>query len=71
MEGVSFKKCNDSLGDLQTNADRIRSMSDEELAEFFSEKMDCAPCPASEEVECGCDRCVDLIKEWLKREVEE
>ena len=71
MEGVSFKKCNDSLGDLQTNADRIRSTSDEELAEFFSEKMDCAPCPASEEVECGCDRCVDLIKEWLKREVEE
>ena len=35
MEGVSFKKCNDSLGDLQTNADRIRSMSDEELAWFL------------------------------------
>ena len=39
MEGVSFKKCNDSLGDLQTNADRIRSMSDEELADFIEMKQ--------------------------------
>lgn len=32
-EYIHFRKCEDSLGDLITNADRIRAMSDEELAE--------------------------------------
>lgn len=31
MENVSFKKCEEP----KTNADRIRSMTDEELAEFL------------------------------------
>ena len=54
-----------------TNADRIRSMSDEELAEFFLEKMDCAACPAYEDVACEHDMCLENIKEWLQSEVEE
>ena len=54
----------------RTNADRIRSMSDEELVEFFLEKMDCAACPASEDVACEHDRCLEYIKEWLQSEVE-
>ncbi len=32
-EDLNFRKCVDSDGDLITNADRIRAMSDEELAE--------------------------------------
>lgn len=68
MEGVSFKKCNDSLGDLQTNADRIRSMSDEELAEFLCKvKSDYqwADHEFPSEEECG------EWEEWLQSEVEE
>ena len=34
-EGIHFRKCNDSLGDQFTNAERIRSMSNEELAEYI------------------------------------
>ena len=37
-EYVHFRKCDDSLGDLLTNADKIRSMTDEELAK---ERVDC------------------------------
>ena len=29
----------------KTNADRIRSMSDEELAELWWERVDCGECP--------------------------
>ena len=36
-EGVHFRKCDDSDGDLISNADRIRHMTDEELAEFLFE----------------------------------
>lgn len=59
-----------------TNADKIRKMSDEEmakmLAEFFAE--DCAPCPARE----LCDEswalfanCRNLLMYWLKQEAED
>ena len=65
------EKCKDFEEKKPTNADRIRSMSDEELVEFFLEKMDCAACPASEDVACEHDRCLEYIKEWLQSEVEE
>ena len=35
QEHIYFRKCDDSLGDLISNADKIRSMTDEELAEFL------------------------------------
>lgn len=57
-----------------TNADRIRSMSDEELSEFigkFLESMsDCENCPAKTEVFL-CVSCADEILDWLRKEVEE
>ena len=84
MEGVSFKKCNDSLGDLQTNADRIRSMSDEELAEFMANKggyIACNQCDFFNHDEEKCESpsgwlCTKgyaeaLIHDWLQSEVEE
>ena len=54
-----------------TNADRIRAMSDEELARFLAENEwecetynDCAKCPRMTD-----DGCVSLSK-WLKQPAE-
>lgn len=44
-----------------TNADRIRSMTDEELANFVHEG-----CPHIEE-ECTMKGCVKCILEWLQK----
>ena len=56
----------------QTHADRIRAMSDEELARFLAENEwecetynDCAKCPRMTD-----DGCVSLSK-WLKQPVED
>lgn len=56
-----------------TNADRIRSMTDEELAEFiyeFNFKIDCRTCkePVDEEGDCS-GNCENEILRWLKSEV--
>lgn len=48
----------------QTHADRIRAMSDEELAEYFS---DCL-CPRKINCSGSCDAC---IMEWLSKPAEE
>lgn len=53
----------------QTNADRIRAMTDEELAEYM-----CRPqrvCPVDDCEECYADNCRKCILEWLKKEVED
>lgn len=56
----------------QTNADRIRAMSDEELARFLAENEwecetynDCSKCPRMTD-----DGCISLSK-WLKQPAEE
>ena len=51
-----------------TNADRIRSMTDEELATFLSEYGDC-PCVGVKYCERG-TRCEDAALMWLKEEAE-
>ena len=59
----------------QTNADRIRSMSDEELAELL-DSVDNGGIRALD-VDYPCDECTqkteceDCFKEWLQSEVEE
>lgn len=57
-----------------TNADRIRAMTDEELASFACNRS-CAYCPV---VDCngrmmtiGRDYCYKRWLEWLKQEVDE
>ena len=52
-----------------TNADKIRQMSDEELAEILSILASCRKCP----VQCkgGFSRCDDFWLDWLQQEVEE
>lgn len=52
-----------------TNADRIRAMTDEELAEKISESMDCEICKTMHHDDCPSrpsHTCVDFWLEWLK-----
>ena len=60
-----------------TNADRIRAMSDEELAKIIEPSVDCYNCPAKSNV---CEEhyedepppeCLELTARWLKQEVSE
>lgn len=66
-EYIHFRKCDDSLGDLLTNADRIRSMSDDKLADFLDSVFNNIfdgyefPCEFCRE-HTKCDVC---FKEWL------
>ena len=54
-----------------TNADRIRQMTDEELADFFCRISECCGndacmlCPIFE----GCAQNVMCVERWLKQEV--
>ena len=55
-----------------TNADRIRSMSDEKLASLFGSTCDCdnASCFINHKVSC-LNGCESAWLEWLKREVDD
>lgn len=56
-----------------TQADRIRAMSDEELAEFIRELNECCLAGAGM-VDCSrnedCIDCKGIVLEWLQSEVE-
>lgn len=56
----------------QTNADRIRSMSDEELAKFLHNFNDCDCCliEVCNEGTCGIG-CTEGILKWMKSEAKE
>lgn len=53
----------------KTNADRIRAMTDEELANFVSLccGWTCAECPVGKK--CNGDECFSTWLDWLKQEV--
>lgn len=56
-----------------SNADKIRSMSDEELAEFFNGKIWCQMCGYGDNGICYSVKrdCHGGILKWLKSEVKE
>ena len=56
-----------------TNADRIRSMTDEELAKwFYVRTSDCVDCPADDLCNVFAHAsCEELLLRWLKQEVDE
>lgn len=55
----------------QTNADRIRRMSDEELAEVISGLGDCDTCYLYHR-RCSMNiSCKDAVLEWLRKEAED
>jgi len=53
-----------------TNADRIRAMTDDELAEWLSDMHDSVTCPNGGAINCNpsCKRC---WLDWLKEEVDD
>ena len=70
-KGKTLKEWADSISKPVTNADRIRSMTDEELAAWLSHhSMACVqgkrPCP--EDCVGGCEQC---WLDWLKQEAGE
>ena len=85
MEEEDCKKTNCNaccpLTKPQTNADRIRAMSDEELAKFIDgcyAKYSCDYCPNGKNVTlrelCNGERCKPkngMILDWLKQPVQE
>ena len=76
--GVTVQEC--KLGAKKTNADRIRSMSDEELAEFLTHinPTNCQDCGFSHGWRCQPDRddysdfekCKEGRKRWLQQPAE-
>ena len=55
---------------INTNADRIRAMSDEELAEMLGGYMHCAGCPLRGDCNPEELPCENVLLEWLKQPVE-
>ena len=51
----------------QTNADRIRAMSDEELVEMLDYELGCPATENCEKMNCDCYTC---WLNWLRRAVE-
>ena len=54
----------------ETNADRIRNMSDEELAEWINTKDTCGQCAYELEGLCMKESCTNGILQWLQSEAE-
>ena len=62
--GVTFVT-DTNVGDKpMTNADRIRAMSDRELAEFICKHSDCGVCEFGKPFRC-------LLSDWLKQPIGE
>ena len=55
----------------KTNADRIRSMSDEELANMWCTYVDCGECPQRIGCSMNYQDCLKLALDYLKQEVQE
>ena len=73
VESGDFRKSEDSLGDFISNADRIRSFSDEELAEFIEQ----VSTDSMETISFGTKEYEEIWEhketalQWLQSEVEE
>ena len=56
----------------QTNADRIRRMTDEELAGFIADQRFCIVKPIAKKLDCDIedsyDACRAVMLEWMKAE---
>ena len=53
-----------------TNADRIRAMSDEELAEVLGKLVHCGGCPMRDNCKVDDLPCNNVLIEWLKQPAE-
>ena len=50
----------------KTNGDRIRAMTDEELAEYMGKAVICLYCPIYYCVGCEPEECQKLLLSWLR-----
>ena len=75
-----YIKTSDSLGDLITQADKIRNMTDEELAECFATLVICEICEycgenkcnrTGDEFLCTTATSAKMLCKWLKSEAKE
>ena len=64
---IGIHGCDNGKPKPQTNADRIRAMSDEELAKTISGDQIYPWCT---EEPCKYDSCTDCVLAWLKQEAE-
>lgn len=57
---------------MTTNRERINNMTNEELAEFFKEYIDCNNCPIGYD-KCTISKlsCKEIFMQWLNQESEE
>ena len=55
----------------KSNGDRIRQMTDEELAEWFAQYIPCNECERSESYGCDKDECTKYALLYMKQEVSE
>lgn len=55
-----------------TNADRIRAMTDDDLAEFMRSMMDCVSCYKTFSFECNGNyhHCLSVCLKWLQQPAE-
>jgi hypothetical protein len=51
-----------------SNADLVRAMSDEELAELWWERVDCGECPVHRDCKMTGQDCKRLALDWLRQE---
>ena len=65
-ETWTFHKCEYRW--MPTNADRIRSMTDEELAQYMGDVQTWGGCPNHGARNCT-ENCADCWLDWLKQEV--
>ena len=72
FKGKDMKKGNCKGYIPMSNADRIRAMSDEELAEFMAIPCQCEVRPKRDGFrECGNDLCLQYLLKWLQQPAEE
>lgn len=68
---IYMKRWTETMSGTITNAQRIRNMTDEELAKFLADCNDCASCYLDEPSNCGIEEtCAEAFLEWLKQPVE-
>ena len=72
IEFPSLSGCTSGIPDrkVPTNADKIRSMSDEELAEWINSKDTCEQYVYEPENTCMKEPCINSILNWLQTKAE-
>ena len=68
-----YEKATGKKFDAKTNADKIRAMSDKELAELMRSMMDCDSCENMFSFKCdgSYEHCSSVCLEWLQKPAEE